>query len=52
MYIPSPINQIHILDYYCNHYTLKVVNQATIEIQTNSEFKSHSIGHPQFIEGI
>eukprot|EP01084_Bolivina_argentea_P188121 323924_1 len=48
-FIPSPINHIHMLDKDCNHYKLNIRNKETIEIETNSELKSHHIQYPKLL---
>ncbi len=37
-FIPSPINQIHTLNWNCNHYyQFNIRNKEAIKLETNSE---------------
>eukprot|EP01084_Bolivina_argentea_P132902 234522_1 len=49
IFIPSPINEIHILDRYCEHYQFNITNKETIKIETNAELRLHNIKHPKLL---
>eukprot|EP01084_Bolivina_argentea_P132906 234527_1 len=52
VFIPSPINHIHVLDHDdCNHYKFDITNKEIIETKTNSELQKfleyNNIFHPK-----
>ncbi len=48
-YIPAPMNQIHIMDYDCNHFIFDITNKETTKAKTNSELKLHDIWSPKLV---
>jgi len=48
-FIPSPMNEIHTLDYKCNHYKFNITNKETIKMETNSQLKLDNIKYPKLL---
>eukprot|EP01084_Bolivina_argentea_P268588 456253_1 len=48
-FIPPPINQIHVLNYECEHFIFDITNKQTTKVGTDVDLQSHHIRNPKLL---